>query len=966
MADIQGGFATQQDAYSAGVPEITNPDVNAIQPPQIEQQPLQITVKPNPNDKLELQSELQVEADARARQQQPKPDQWSKVSKALADGVSRDDASDYLASTLKISKDDADAALVTTVQNKVKAAKDKGLTDEYISTYLKSKQYDPSLVDSAIRASSINQDYTASEYNPAAEVKDAEIKAGLISNLYSKYSTLGKYALGYVNETPDANGETWSVKAQRDSTQLKSLIVSMLNEHGIKAYKHPETGEVMMTDSKGQEHLVDSHFLRDMKNSTTEIVGGIGGAMIGATQGAEWGAAAGTAIAPGPGTVAGAAVGGVVGAYGGSAVGSAAGRGIDMAINAAQLDETISGRMYLEQMKQAGIFDIVAGAVGHAVVKSGVGLGRAVMKSYKYATAGNYKGAYKALLENTGLTDEQARKIVKDYEDFHGASIAKKEYEKRAITILSTTQQGGEIAVSKAASTDPHLYRSILTNINDRAKSLHNSAVSLTDENVGKLVRDDLNAYQDDVKLFYGQVRDAGVYAIDGTDFRFNLDKLAIAPVLKNIEQSIGDPRMRELYISYATRIENATKDRLFSGLLDLRQAVNEFKYTKKLRHRDEVALNGVLNRIDGQIGQAANSAPHLLNGKQWLENWKNAKLEYAKMMELGDNVLFKALTKEGATEEGIRKVLSRFGNNKDVDVETFNKITERLSGSTLAKVENAAVKNLIEKHTSGSASDFQATHFPDLAEAVNSLNIKTPEAKALVDSINEMAKVFKNDVDLAGVRTGMYANQVNSLGADLMTRAKIMFAQKAWVSFTRFFPGKAGRQIALVHQVSKLLENPLHSKTVEDLLKNMPKDSQAEMRSLVKDLQVQTAKQAAEGLKVDKDWQLFYKQAANGEARTSNGAWGKGTYLFSRIANPTSEMKVIKQEVNLSRMATFKDISAMVGKEVTEKDLTKIPANMRDIIYKQLMDKGYLGISGEGKAMLFSETTLKPPKKGK
>ena len=74
----------------------------------------------------------------------------------------------------------------------------------------------------------------------------------------------------------------------------------------------------------------------------------------------------------------------------------------------------------------------------------------------------------------------------------------------------------------------------------------------------------------------------------------------------------------------------------------------------------------------------------------------------------------------------------------------------------------------------------------------------------------------------------------------------------------------------------------------------------------------------------------------------------------------PTPEMNVIKHEVNLSRMAKLDDISKLVGRDVTEKEIRTLPE-----IQQQLIDKGYLGIQMDGKAMLFHQTTMgvKSPK---
>ena len=119
-------------------------------------------------------------------------------------------------------------------------------------------------------------------------------------------------------------------------------------------------------------------------------------------------------------------------------------------------------------------------------------------------------------------------------------------------------------------------------------------------------------------------------------------------------------------------------------------------------------------------------------------------------------------------------------------------------------------------------------------------------------------------------------------------------------------------------------------------------------MRSLVKELQIQTAKQAAE-TGVDKS-QGFVKMYRSGAMKASKGAWGEGVYLKTRATGNN----ITGHEVNMSRMATFEDISNMLATEITEKNLHRHPKAQ-----KMLAERGYLGIKGTDRVMLFPETTV-------
>lgn len=973
MVDIVAADPNAPNPQGIELPIMEMPEEQAAVP----NEPLRIVVRPTDakakqeTDQRTFRSDEEIASEATQQQAQPKPDVWGKVGKAIKQGISRDDAAEYLAGQLQISVEEADAELVQSVQKRIKAARATGVyTDEQITQEMAKQKFDPSLVEAAMKGAHIDQKWQQYDYNPNVRVEEAAELEGLYSNIYSKYSTALKEFQGIWDEDKGRAART-------EINGLNAAISAKLNERGYQTYIHPTNGDIMMKNEQGQEQEVDSGFVRGLLNSKSELTGAVAGGTLGAAVGGQvggriggtLGAVAGSMIMPGFGTAAGGIAGtgmgktigaGIGGIIGGSA-GAAGGRGLDMAYNALALKEQIEVKVYLTQMKEAGILDATAGIIGvtaFKTVKSGY---RGIIKAYKLVTSGNTKGAYKALLENLNVTDDQAQEMVRTYEAINAKKAVGANKEQKAISVLTTTMQGGEIPVAKAAAQDPKLYRSVITDIDERAKGVMRAADSVADENVGQLVRNNLKEYQSDVKKFYGEVRDQGSSAVDGTDFRFNLEKLAIKPVLDNIKKSISNPAVRERFVSLAERVEAASGDRTFSGLVDLRQVVNDFKYSKlKLNKKDLNALNTVLNRIDGDIGAAAKK--YVPNHKDWLANFNKAKVEYAKMKQLEVNALYKLITRKGATEQTIQSALSKYGKNNDVNMEVYNAITERLSGATLAKVEGAAIKSLVTKNTFGGTTDFQATHFPALVEDLKQLAVTTPEAKAVVNAVTEIAKVFKNDAVLSGLSAGTPSAKIQSaMSASLLAKAKYSVMQQLWNSMQRLVPSQGHNNLALVGQVSKLLENPMHSKTAEDFIRGMPKPSQADMRSLVKELQIQTAKA---GLKpksqVEKDWLHMYKQSSSGKMTASDGALGKGIYLFDKIANPTSDMKVIRHEVNLSRMATIDDISTLVGRQVDVKELR----NIKDL-NQQLADKGFLGIRVEGKAMLFPETTLgvKAPK---
>lgn len=883
------------------------------------------------------------------------------IQDALNNGYTTGELKTFLTQSKGLSEDDADLAIVASVKSQVLQARQEGYSEDEVLDYMKRAGYDEQLVTSSVKAARTDERYKDLDFKPdLSEQEKAMDIADLYKNVYQKYSTWGKQIGGVFNDE-------MAIEARREINQLNYAVAEKLKKEGIDAFIDEQSGEVVMRDNNGQVTEVDSSSLSGLWNSKGEFAGALSGGIAGARAGAAVGSLAGP-IGTGVGTAAG--------ALGGSMLGAAAGRGVDLAINAKKLSEDLSANLYMTQMKQAGIFDGVGVVLGATAFKLGAKSYRGIMKGYRYFSHGNPNGALRALKENLNITDDQAAEMIANWErlnDIQGTTVEAMAKQKagqaltgaeqqalryqamspaeRAISVISQTGQGAEQAVRAAAAQNERIATVIRQSVNERAKGLTKAIDTVADENVGSFIRKDLKAYQDDVKSFYDVIKRQGSSEIDGTDFRFDLDKLAIEPVMKSIEARISNPAARERFVNYASRIDAASKDRMFGGLLELRAAVNDFKYSKTLSVPDVEALNAVLNKIDGQVAKAVTEyMPD--TGKAWLDNFKKAKTEYSKMKVLQENSLFRLINRPGATEDSIQKALSRYGTDKDVDAELFDAITKRLSPATLAKVEGAAIKNLTNKYTFGETMDMQAVHFPQLAEELANLNITTPAAKGLKNVVQDIAKVYKNDPELAGItgRTAVTRMQA-VLSADLAAKAKYSLVGAVWNNIVRYAPTQSARNTALVGQIDKLFKEPLHAKTADDLLKMVPKEAVPEVQSLIRQLQIQTAKQG--GVK-PQDFVNMYKRSANGKLSVSDGALGKGVYLSDKIKNPTADMKVIKHEVNMSRMATMEDIAKIAGRTVTTKDIRDNPN-----LARELMESGYLGIRYDDKVMLFPENTL-------
>lgn len=791
------------------------------------------------------------------------------------------------------------------------------------------------------------------------EIKDI---SSLVQNIHGKYSTgtkslagAGGKGIGSITSSAklSAMGDEAMMDAQRDILKLNKTIVNELTERKIDAYVHPETGKAMYRDSTGKEQEITSDIVNDIYNSKYENMGAIGlgtsGAMLGGKVAGFRGAVAGGII--------------------GTAAGVALGKSADMVQNAAKLKEELDYSMFWDRVGDSVLYDTITGVVGGVAMKAAW---VPIKGSYDIIAKGGSGSTGRALeyLKNSlNISDDQAMEITEAFvKSVNNNDLETKgRWGKRAMTdkekqilAISQTQPGAEAVIGKAASENQRIATVLKQSIDDRAKSIHTLVDNVADENVGDVIIKDIKKYEEDVKAYYGQVRDMASGG-DIDNFRFDEDKLGLRSVMKNIESNIkANPNKVEQFANMMADIQEKSNRRDFVGLLDLRQAVNEFKHSKlvsktnsvKGKQSDFEAVNSVLGAIDTQIDKAAKEyMPDTYN--TWKSNWKSAKEEYAKMYTLRENTIVRYVNRNASTEAGIQRILNSYGNNKNVDAKTFNAVVERVSPSTRAKMDGAAIKNLLNKHTVGSKSEAQVINFPALNDELKNLNIITPQGKYMTSVVDELANVYKNDIQLSALTGNIRLPSVSaSLATSVEGKVKANLVRQVFDEIRTLNPlTDKAKSLTLVKSVKRLMNDPLLAKNADDLIKSMPEGSKEEMRSLVKQLQIEVAKDLANPSKLPAN-QVYMYQTGN-TLRYTNGVLGKGAYLTDKVADPSIK-NINRMLIDTSKLATLEDASNIMNMKITDRELRSNPK-----IQEALVDKGFVGIKDQGKMVLFKEDII-------
>lgn len=592
---------------------------------------------------------------------------------------------------------------------------------------------------------------------------------------------------------------------------------------------------------------LDTKAWADIEAEQNELYGTIGGGLLGAKYGAKLAVAAVSKVTKHPGAIATAAfVGGAAGSFGGAAGGAIAGTELDYLKSSAILVESMSVDIAARKALTAAESSVIGDLLGVGLIKSSSAIWQSTVAAKNFLVGGNTVAAEKALMSRMNLNESEVtdvinnlRKVTKDdlltttyktVKDFDGNAVdvgvptlvSKLSAEDEAIRAMALTQPGGEGLISSAGGINADTVSNTINAIDARAKDVLASAAELTNENIGRVLVDDLSNYTADVKKFYGDVKGQVISSPRINSFTFDYDKLAINPVIDQLEKNITDPTVLERYILQSQRIKGMSTSRTLADLIEVRQLVNDFKFNKRITQaKDFGALNKVINDIDGAIKVGARQV--LSDPEQWLKDFGTAKKQYAQMKGLEKNVIAKVLRRPGITEDVVVKALTKYIS--DIDG-SFQDVMSKLPKKSRELTEGAVIKALGDKFTAGSPNLKQATNFPMLATELDKVAFTQPGPRKLKGAIKELAEVFRNDVTLAQANSNLQVPKFQAyLTTDPIARVKYEIASGIFNRIKRLKPGKENTIASLIYRTAKLLDNPLNTKAVKDIMDDIADD---------------------------------------------------------------------------------------------------------------------------------------------
>lgn len=787
--------------------------------------------------------------------------------------------------------------------------------------------------------------------NGKADSEDLELLTASARNVHALQMPLVHGLISYATEN-----KAEMQKFNRTRLDLSYSIANTLRKMG-RNIEVDKAGDLVEVTEAGPV-TIDESILYDIAASENEIISGAGASI------AAYKAANTLTQAPGFGkfgwlTKASMRVGGA--AIGGSG-GASVGRALDIMHNAIKTQQNLDAQFIITRMKDSGAFTATAEIIGAPILATGALFIKGLGRGWDLIVEGNKEGAYRALKDLMHLTDSQVDDIIVEWEKATGLK-AEGSQAKKALSIIPQTEPGGEHIIRSAASMNPSSSAAVARAISTRAKDLLFNTGRMTNDNIGTVMNDELGKYVKSVKDYYTGVKDIATDAMADATYRFDYDKLAIDPLMENIHSSLTNPAVQDRFALYMNKIRalgNVTPDaaqpnqlRSFEDLLELRKTVNEFKSrTKIVNKKDFEAVNSILSTIDKEISKTAKANPAM--GASWSKAWKQANIEYSKMFTVKENVLFKALTNSGNKKKGLntKKIVKALENNITSIDGTFMSVLGKLPSRARNQAEGAVLDTIVRKYTTGAESGAQAIHFTNLADELKHVGFTTPNARELKRAISRMAEIFKNDIELSRATGGISKPAVTSALTDnLLIKAKWATMSRIFSHLRSLLPGQEGRNLALISNVAKLMENPGNSKTMATILRELPQDH--ELQAKIRQLAIEYAKF---GSKETYPKVPLYRTGVPGSTfKSKDGPLGKGIYWTTSksVARSRSRItggKVIKENVLPSRIATEQNIKDALGVDDFEMVLHKDNKVLQDL----LKDKGYDGLSIGEEVLIF------------
>lgn len=386
------------------------------------------------------------------------------------------------------------------------------------------------------------------------------------------------------------------------------------------------------------------------------------------------------------------------------------------------------------------------------------------------------------------------------------------------------------------------------------------------------------------------------------------------------------------------------TPDKGIDQLLEINRLVNEAirnpKWANITKSLDDVVLSAK-TRIDKEIKRVSEEYMGDM-GDTWYRQWKLVNAEYKNYAELKNNALYKSFMDKSQTP---KEVVNSFMEYIRKDDGTYMEVMSKLPSQERGNVEGAVLETILENNTKASAGA-EALDFTSIEDELLQFEFKTPAVRKLRRGIAELAELYRNDPDIMAALPITLQDVVggSSIAATFVGKAKMVVNNRLWRKFHAMWGTSGGRKSALFNMVSDLMDNPLDSKTVNEIMATVGPDEI--LNSAIRKLQIEFAEFGSS--------KQFSHVVLKGEPdKGLSDDYDQVSFTPVNESTAGLREKGLERKVHPKRIITEQELSERLGRTVTEEDMTD------PVVLKLMKDLKKVGVEYDDKIRLFSRHDL-------
>jgi len=317
-------------------------------------------------------------------------------------------------------------------------------------------------------------------------------------------------------------------------------------------------------------------------------------------------------------------------------------------------------------------------------------------------------------------------------------------------------------------------------------------------------------------------------------------------------EKLKGDVLEEEHDVVKAVAKALETSDNGFKDLLALRKAVGRLNRDSGLASEHDVSK--ALKSYDTHLGKKIDEVADTYMGKdapEWKKNYRESRREYAGLVELKKNPMYRAIVNADANTSGYERMIQEGFESMTKANQAYNEVASKLSKPQQRAFEKALINTVLDRKVLNEGAEETAegalnivgegVNWTEVSNGLRHLKLRTKDGIALRQVADKYAATFgdmtklgrmlekaKSVGDSTGIGTSMYSKTAQLLinTSFKATRSRVGFTAK-------------NRAMALVDTISDILDNPYNAKAIHKAVREM-KDviPEKDLRSLVSRVQ--------------------------------------------------------------------------------------------------------------------------------